>query len=135
MADLTISSEVVKGDEIISGTLICPMCEQHFPIVDGIVVFGMRGAARDERQQEMNGEVKWIPNANEIEDHVAFAETSSVAVEEIIRKLAKRVGGIRAGKRPLVLDVGADSGLPSWLFTEHGYEVVAVDLSIEFLAA
>ncbi len=34
--DLTLTIAAVEGDEVLTGDLFCPACNEHYPIDDGI---------------------------------------------------------------------------------------------------
>lgn len=136
LGKLELRDEVFEKEEIMNGRLYCPGCELDFVIEDGVAIFGIKAVDEEERRREMNGENKWVFNANEILDHIDYARKSSYAGEKVIRKLKDKTKKDQIQRKLRVLDVGAGWGcFQSWQFAKHGFEVVAAELCPEFVLA
>lgn len=136
LGELDLRGQVLEGEEIIKGRLCWPNCKLDFVIEDGVAVFGIEAANKEERFKEINGESKWVLSANELQAHVDYAQWSAPAGERIIRKLKDKTKRTWIERKLRVLDVGAGWGcFQSWQFAKHGFEVVAAELYPEFILA
>ena len=133
LGDLTLKAEVLDGREIEEGALYCEECHTHFPIKDGVVIFGIRRKNMRERFVEIDGEGKWASEVG-IEAHIEYAKESAWAGEMAVRKIRAKIGEKR-GRKARVLDIGAGTGLQSWQFSKNGFESVALELCPDFLFA
>ena len=131
LGTLALVVEEQGGYEVRAGTLSCPACEIHNPVVEGMAVFGMSAELASEQQAEIWAENDWHFNTTSPGEHFRFAETSFRVSERIIRKL-KRIMPPNGDR--LVLDVGAGGGAQAWLLARHGYRTIAADISPENMA-
>ena len=81
----------------------------------------------------MDGENKWVCSANDLATHLEFARTSRIQSGATLQRLLVGIGD-RPRHEIRVLDVGAGwGGLQSWQFASEGFNVVATEISPEFM--
>jgi ubiquinone/menaquinone biosynthesis C-methylase UbiE/uncharacterized protein YbaR (Trm112 family) len=128
--------EAHGGSQITKEELFCRSCGSLFPIVNDLVFFGLQRDHRSERLNEMNGENKWVFSTITVKEHLDYAKTSAERGEITIKKLKSRIQKEQKHQKLRVLDLGAGWGaFQSWQFAKHGFDVVATELSPEFLFA
>lgn len=121
-------------ENIIKGNLSCLHCRVNFDIRDGVPIFGMRYSDKDERVKEIKAENKWVFSANDLEEHIRFAKTSSQEGRYLIEHLNHLDENSKYRKN--VLDIGSGWGcFQAWQFAKRGYNVTAIELCPEFIFA
>jgi len=132
--ELKLQADIRTDNIITKGELYCQKCKTSFVVHESVPVFGVEDSTKKERFKEIKGENEWIINANEIQDHLNFAQESSKAGERIIRKINSKRHDLN--RKLKVLDIGSGWGcFQSWQFASNDFEVVAVDICPEFILA
>lgn len=132
----TLKLNELQHDEenIIEGSLSCLNCKLNFNIREGVPVFGLKRDNKDDRVKEIEAENEWVFSANDFQEHIRYAKTSSQEGNEHIKYIDSF--DENSPHRKNVLDIGSGWGcFQAWQFAKKGYNVTATELCPEFIFA
>lgn len=110
--------------------LACLNCATHLAVRDGgCVVVGLSGSNRNQKLEELNGELKWSEEVVPEYDHLAFL---SSWIGETDKLIARLLSGRRNNR---ILDLGAGGCELSWQLASRGAQVCAVELVPAFICS